>query len=147
MTNKSEYGHILDYEDPIEFVHQSQRCLVNQREVHRDTLGANEALRLALREDPIILSAEMRDRETISLALTAAETGHLVFGTRTPVPRPRPSTASSTCSRLVKSPWCVRCCPSRCGGGAAGTAKKEGWRAHGSARDHGRYSCHPQLDP
>ena len=80
--NKNEYGHILTIEDPIEFVHQSNKCLINQREVHRDTLGFNEALRSALREDPdIILVGEMRDLETIRLALTAAETGHLVFGT------------------------------------------------------------------
>ncbi|MGB1111058.1 MAG: type IV pilus twitching motility protein PilT, partial [Gammaproteobacteria bacterium] len=80
--NETEYGHILTVEDPIEFVHQSKRCLVNQREVHRDTLGFNEALRSALREDPdIILVGEMRDLETIRLALSAAETGHLVFGT------------------------------------------------------------------
>ncbi|MDH5570931.1 MAG: type IV pilus twitching motility protein PilT [Gammaproteobacteria bacterium] len=80
--NESEYGHILTIEDPIEFVHQSKKCLVNQREVHRDTLGFSEALRSALREDPdIILVGEMRDLETIRLALTAAETGHLVFGT------------------------------------------------------------------
>jgi len=80
--NESEYGHILTIEDPIEFVHESKKCLVNQREVHRDTLGFSEALRSALREDPdIILVGEMRDLETIRLALTAAETGHLVFGT------------------------------------------------------------------
>ncbi len=80
--NTSEYAHILTVEDPIEFVHESQKSLINQREVHRDTLGFNEALRSALREDPdIILVGEMRDLETIRLALTAAETGHLVFGT------------------------------------------------------------------
>jgi twitching motility protein PilT len=80
--NSNDYAHILTVEDPIEFVHESQKCLVNQREVHRDTLGFNEALRSALREDPdIILVGEMRDLETIRLALTAAETGHLVFGT------------------------------------------------------------------
>ena len=80
--NDTEYGHILTIEDPIEFVHESKKCLVNQREVHRDTLGFSEALRSALREDPdIILVGEMRDLETIRLALTAAETGHLVFGT------------------------------------------------------------------
>jgi len=80
--NEADYGHILTVEDPIEFVHQSKKCLVNQREVHRDTLGFNEALRSALREDPdVILVGEMRDLETIRLALTAAETGHLVFGT------------------------------------------------------------------
>ena len=80
--NSMQYAHILTIEDPIEFVHQSKKCLLNQREVHRDTLGFNEALRSALREDPdIILVGEMRDLETIRLALTAAETGHLVFGT------------------------------------------------------------------
>ncbi len=80
--NNTRYEHILTIEDPIEFVHESKKCLVNQREVHRDTLGFSEALRSALREDPdIILVGEMRDLETIRLALTAAETGHLVFGT------------------------------------------------------------------
>lgn len=81
-VNDTRNDHILTIEDPIEFVHQSKKCLVNQREVHRDTLGFSEALRSALREDPdIILVGEMRDLETIRLALTAAETGHLVFGT------------------------------------------------------------------
>ncbi len=80
--NSSRYEHILTIEDPIEFVHESKKCLINQREVHRDTLGFDKALRSALREDPdIILVGEMRDLETIRLALTAAETGHLVFGT------------------------------------------------------------------
>ncbi|AVO53701.1 type IV pilus twitching motility protein PilT [Ectopseudomonas mendocina] len=80
--NSNKYHHILTIEDPIEFVHESKKCLVNQREVHRDTHGFSEALRSALREDPdIILVGEMRDLETIRLALTAAETGHLVFGT------------------------------------------------------------------
>jgi twitching motility protein PilT len=81
-VNDNRYDHILTIEDPIEFVHKSKSCLVNQREVHRDTMGFSEALRSALREDPdIILVGEMRDLETIRLALTAAETGHLVFGT------------------------------------------------------------------
>ncbi|MCP4413638.1 MAG: PilT/PilU family type 4a pilus ATPase, partial [Gammaproteobacteria bacterium] len=80
--NDVRYEHILSVEDPIEFVHESKKCLINQREVHRDTLGFNEALRSALREDPdVILVGELRDLETIRLALTAAETGHLVFGT------------------------------------------------------------------
>lgn len=80
--NDNRYDHILTIEDPIEFVHESKKCLVNQREVHRDTHGFNEALRAALREDPdIIVVGELRDLETIRLALTAAETGHLVFGT------------------------------------------------------------------
>jgi twitching motility protein PilT len=94
--NNSEYGHILTIEDPIEFVHESKKCLVNQREVHRDTLGFSEALRSALREDPdIILVGEMRDLETIRLALTAAETGHLVFGTL------HTSSAAKTIDRIV----------------------------------------------
>ena len=81
-VNNERFEHILTIEDPIEFVHESKKCLVNQREVHRDTHGFNEALRSALREDPdIILVGELRDLETIRLALTAAETGHLVFGT------------------------------------------------------------------
>ncbi len=80
--NDTDHGHILTIEDPIEFVHVSKKSLVNQREVHRDTQGFDEALRSALREDPdTILVGEMRDLETIRLALTAAETGHLVFGT------------------------------------------------------------------
>ena len=80
--NDNKYEHILTIEDPIEFVHESKKCLVNQREVHKDTHGFNEALRSALREDPdIILVGELRDLETIRLAMTAAETGHLVFGT------------------------------------------------------------------
>ncbi len=80
--NDNKYEHVLTIEDPIEFVHESKKCLVNQREVHRDTHSFSEALRSALREDPdIILVGEMRDLETIRLALTAAETGHLVFAT------------------------------------------------------------------
>jgi twitching motility protein PilT len=94
--NDREYGHILTVEDPIEFVHESKKCLVNQREVHRDTLGFNEALRSALREDPdTILVGEMRDLETIRLALTAAETGHLVFGTL------HTSSAAKTIDRII----------------------------------------------
>ncbi len=94
--NETEYGHILTIEDPIEFVHQSKKCLINQREVHRDTLGFNEALRSALREDPdVILVGEMRDLETIRLALSAAETGHLVFGTL------HTSSAAKTIDRIV----------------------------------------------
>jgi twitching motility protein PilT len=80
--NTSFEGHILTVEDPIEFVHQSKKCLVNQRELGPHTHSFANALRAALREDPdIILVGEMRDLETIQLALTAAETGHLVFGT------------------------------------------------------------------
>ena len=94
--NDSRYEHILTIEDPIEFVHQSKKCLVNQREVHRDTKGFNEALRSALREDPdIILVGELRDLETIRLALTAAETGHLVFATL------HTTSAAKTIDRMV----------------------------------------------
>ncbi|NQY42910.1 MAG: type IV pilus twitching motility protein PilT [Legionellales bacterium] len=82
FINDSKSKHIITIEDPIEFVHKSNKCLINQREVHRDTHGFNISLKSALREDPdIILIGEMRDLETIRLALTAAETGHLVFGT------------------------------------------------------------------
>ena len=94
--NSNRYQHILTIEDPIEFVHESKKCLVNQREVHRDTLGFNEALRSALREDPdIILVGEMRDTETIRLALEAAETGHVVFGTL------HTSSAAKTIDRII----------------------------------------------
>ena len=80
--NETRKEHILTIEDPIEFVHQSKKSLINQREVHRDTLSFDAALRSALREDrDVILVGEMRDLETIRLALTAAETGHLVFAT------------------------------------------------------------------
>lgn len=81
-VNTTRNDHILTIEDPIEFVHTSKKCLISQREVHRDTLGFSCALRSALREDPdVILVGEMRDLETIKLAVTAAETGHMVFGT------------------------------------------------------------------
>jgi twitching motility protein PilT len=80
--NENEYAHILTIEDPIEFVHESKKGLINQREVGPHTLSFSAALRSALREDPdVVLVGELRDLETIRLALTAAETGHLVFGT------------------------------------------------------------------
>ncbi len=95
-VNENQYAHILTIEDPIEFVHTSKRCLINQREVHRDTLSFNNALRSALREDPdVILVGEMRDLETIRLALTGAETGHLVFGTL------HTSSAAKTIDRII----------------------------------------------
>jgi twitching motility protein PilT len=95
-VNDNRYEHILTIEDPIEFVHTSKKCLVNQREIHRDTLGFAEALRSALREDPdVILVGEMRDLETIRLALTAAETGHLVFGTL------HTTSAAKTINRII----------------------------------------------
>ena len=94
--NETEQGHILTIEDPIEFVHESKKSLVNQREVHRDTRSFSAALRGALREDPdAILVGEMRDKETIQLALTAAETGHLVFGTL------HTSSAAKTIDRII----------------------------------------------
>jgi twitching motility protein PilT len=94
--NSNEYGHILTIEDPIEFVHEPKRCLINQREVGPHTLSFNNALRSALREDPdVVLVGEMRDLETIRLALTAAETGHLVFGTL------HTSGAAKTIDRIV----------------------------------------------
>ncbi|MBK8452732.1 MAG: type IV pilus twitching motility protein PilT [Thiofilum sp.] len=96
FINDTEYGHILTIEDPIEFVHVGKKCLINQREVHRDTKGFENALRSALREDPdIIMVGEMRDLETIRLALTAAETGHLVFGTL------HTTSAAKTIDRIV----------------------------------------------
>lgn len=94
--NENEYGHILTVEDPIEFVHQSKRCLINQRELGPHTLSFANALKSALREDPdVVLVGEMRDLETIRLALTAAETGHLVFGTL------HTSSAAKTIDRIV----------------------------------------------
>jgi len=95
-VNDNEYGHILTVEDPIEFVHESKKCLMNQREVGPHTLSFSNALRSALREDPdIILVGEMRDLETIRLAMTAAETGHLVFGTL------HTSSAAKTVDRII----------------------------------------------
>jgi len=94
--NENNYGHILTVEDPIEFVHESKRCLINQREVGPMTLSFSNALRSALREDPdVILVGELRDLETIRLAMTAAETGHLVFGTL------HTSSAAKTIDRIV----------------------------------------------
>jgi twitching motility protein PilT len=94
--NENEYGHILTIEDPIEFVHEPKKCLINQREVGPHTLSFNNALRSALREDPdVILVGEMRDLETIRLAMTGAETGHLVFGTL------HTSSAAKTIDRII----------------------------------------------
>jgi twitching motility protein PilT len=94
--NKTRHDHILTIEDPIEFVHPQQRCLVNQREVHKHTTGFARALKAALREDPdIVLIGEMRDLETIAIAIETAETGHLVFGTL------HTTTAVSTIDRIV----------------------------------------------
>lgn len=94
--NTNRYDHILTVEDPVEFVHFSKRALINQREVHQDTHSFNAALRSALREDPdIILVGELRDLETIRLAMTAAETGHLVFGTL------HTNSATKTINRII----------------------------------------------
>jgi twitching motility protein PilT len=94
--NENEHGHILTVEDPIEFVHDAKKCLINQREVGPHTLSFANALRSALREDPdVILVGEMRDLETIRLAMTAAETGHLVFGTL------HTSSAAKTIDRII----------------------------------------------
>ena len=94
--NNTEMGHVLTVEDPIEFVHECKKCLVNQREVGPHTLSFNNALRSALREDPdVILVGEMRDLETIRLAMSAAETGHLVFGTL------HTSSAAKTIDRVI----------------------------------------------
>ncbi len=94
--NATEHKHILTIEDPIEFVHESKKCLINQREVHRNTKSFSKALRSALREDPdVILVGELRDLETIRLALTAAETGHVVFGTL------HTNSAAKTIDRIV----------------------------------------------
>ena len=82
LINNTEHGHVLTMEDPIEFLHRDKKCYINQREVGSDTVNFNEALRRALRQDPdVILIGEMRDLETIALAVTAAETGHLVLAT------------------------------------------------------------------
>jgi len=95
-VNENEFGHILTVEDPIEFVHESKKCVINQREVGPHTLSFSNALRSALREDPdVILVGEMRDLETIRLAMTAAETGHLVFGTL------HTSSAAKTIDRII----------------------------------------------
>ena len=96
QINEEREGHILTIEDPIEFVHQSKKCLVNQRELGAHTKSFSNALRAALREDPdYILIGELRDLETIQLALTAAETGHLVFGTL------HTSSAPKTIDRII----------------------------------------------
>ena len=96
VINRIRYEHIITIEDPIEFIHQSDKCLINQREIGRDSLGFTNALRAALREDPnIILVGEMRDPETIHLALTAAETGHLVFATL------HTNSAAKTINRII----------------------------------------------
>jgi twitching motility protein PilT len=96
LINKSRSDHIITIEDPVEFVHSSQSCLVNQREVHTHTESFARALRAALREDPdIVLVGEMRDLETVHIAIETSETGHLVFGTL------HTNTAPSTVDRII----------------------------------------------
>jgi twitching motility protein PilT len=143
--NNNRYEHILTIEDPIEFVHESKKCLVNQREVHRDTHGFSEALRSALREDPdIILVGEMRDLETIRLALTAAETGHLVFGTL------HTTSAAKTMDRVIdvfpaEEKEMVRGMLSESLQAVISQSllKKNGWWPCRRARDHDRHPGHP----
>jgi twitching motility protein PilT len=94
--NRTREDHIITIEDPIEFVHENKKCLINQREVHNHTDSFKDALRAALREDPdILLVGEMRDLETIAIAIETAETGHLVFGTL------HTTTAASTVDRII----------------------------------------------
>src|SRR3954463_15269440 len=94
--NQTRHDHIITIEDPIEFVHENKSCAINQREVHNHTMSFKGALRAALREDPdIILVGEMRDLETVAIAIETAETGHLVFGTL------HTSTAASTVDRVI----------------------------------------------
>jgi twitching motility protein PilT len=94
--NRTRQDHIITIEDPIEFVHQNQKCLINQREVRTHTDSFKDALRAALREDPdIVLVGELRDLETVAIAIETAETGHLVFGTL------HTTTAASTVDRVI----------------------------------------------
>jgi twitching motility protein PilT len=148
--NENLYGHILTVEDPIEFVHESKRCLINQREVGPQTLSFNNALRSALREDPdVILVGELRDLETIRLALTAAETGHLVFGTL------HTSSAAKTIDRIVDvfpaaEKEMVRAMLSESLRAVISQtlAQDQGRQWPGRrARDHDRHAGDPQPDP
>ena len=148
--NENEFGHILTVEDPIEFVHESKKCLINQREVGPHTLSFANALRSALREDPdAILVGEMRDLETIRLALTAAETGHLVFGTL------HTSSAAKTIDRIVdvfpaaeKEMVRAMLSESLIGVISQTLLQDQGRRRpRRRARDHAGHRRHPQPDP
>ena len=148
--NENEYGHILTVEDPIEFVHESKKCLINQREVGPHTLSFNNALRSALREDPdVILVGEMRDLETIRLALTGAETGHLVFGTL------HTCSAAKTIDRIIDvfpaaEKEMVRAMLSESLRAVISQTLLQDQGRHGprrGARDHDRHAGHPQPDP
>ncbi len=149
-VNENEYGHILTVEDPIEFVHESKKCLINQREVGPHTLSFSNALRSALREDPdIILVGEMRDLETIRLAMTAAETGHLVFGTL------HTSSAAKTVDRIIDvfpaaEKEMIRAMLSESLRAVISQTlckTKDGSGPRRRARDHDRHARHPQPDP
>ena len=149
-VNNNLYGHVLTIEDPIEFVHESRKCVINQREVGPHTLCFANALRSALREDPdVILVGELRDLETIRLALTAAETGHLVFGTL------HTSSAAKTIDRIVDvfpaaEKEMVRAMVSESVVAVISQTLlkiKDGSGPRGGARDHGRHAGHPQPDP
>ena len=147
--NESFEGHILTIEDPIEFVHHSKKCLVNQREVGTHTMSFTAALRGALREDPdVILVGEMRDLETISLALTAAETGHLVFGTL------HTSSAPKTVDRIIdvfpaaqQEQIRIMFSESIQAVITQTLLKKRGRRPHRGARDPDRHAGGAQPDP
>jgi twitching motility protein PilT len=148
--NENEYGHILTVEDPIEFVHESKKCLINQREVGPHTLSFNNALRSALREDPdVILVGEMRDLETIRLALSGAETGHLVFGTL------HTSSAAKTIDRIIDvfpaaEKEMIRAMLSESLKAVISQTlckTKDGQGPRCRARNHGRHAGHPQPDP
>ncbi len=148
--NETEYGHILTIEDPIEFVHESKKCLINQREVGPHTLSFSNSLRSALREDPdAILVGELRDLETIRLALSAAETGHLVFGTL------HTSSAAKTIDRIVdvfpaeeKEMVRAMLSESLAGRDFADPVEDQGrLRPRRRARDHARHAGDPQPDP
>ncbi len=149
-VNENEYGHILTVEDPIEFVHESKKCLINQREVGPHTLSFSNALRSALREDPdIILVGEMRDLETIRLAMTAAETGHLVFGTL------HTSSAAKTVDRIIDvfpaaEKEMIRAMLSESLRAVISQTLLQDQGRHrtrGGARDHDRHARDPQPHP
>ena len=147
--NESEYGHILTIEDLIEFVHESKKCLINQREVGPMTLSFSNALRQPCEDPDAILVGELRDLETIRLAMTAAETSHLVFGTL------HTSSAAKTIDRVIdvfpaEEKEMVRAMLS---GIAAGRDFADAVQAQrrlgprGGARDHDRHQRHSQPDP
>ena len=146
--NKERRDHILTIEDPIEFVHQHQGCLVNQREVHSDTESFSNALRAALREDPdIVLIGEMRDLETVEAALRIAETGHLTLATL------HTNSASQTINRIIDIFPCASAEPDSHAAVArarrhrlSGAAAEDRRRPRGRARDHGADRGHPEPD-